>query len=127
MTKESLISIGWRLIPYWLNVWEQQWGAECSSMTFELPQYAVELLIILPCVQILCSRMKVLALQSVHAALPRGWELASARQIERSCVPNVHKACWEKRPEQKCIWKRLRCVGVCHILCKVTCSSLWCA
>lgn len=36
MTKESFISIGWRLIPYWLNNWEQQWGAECSSMIFEV-------------------------------------------------------------------------------------------
>lgn len=49
VARESMISICWRLIPYWLNVWEQQWGAECSSMTFELPQFAVELLIILPC------------------------------------------------------------------------------
>jgi hypothetical protein len=40
------------LIPYWLNNWEQQWGAECSSMMFELPHFAVELLVILPCVQV---------------------------------------------------------------------------
>ena len=52
MTKESFISICWRLIPYWLNNWEQQWGAECSSMMFELPHFAVELLVILPCVQV---------------------------------------------------------------------------
>jgi hypothetical protein len=32
VTRESFISICWRLIPYWLNNWEQQWGAECSSM-----------------------------------------------------------------------------------------------
>lgn len=36
VTKESFISICWRLIPYWLNNWEQQWGAECSSMMFEV-------------------------------------------------------------------------------------------
>ncbi len=36
----------------WLNNWEQQWGAECSSMMFELPHFAVELLVILPCVQV---------------------------------------------------------------------------
>ncbi len=41
VTRESFISIGWRLIPYWLNNWEQQWGAEVSSMTFELPHFAV--------------------------------------------------------------------------------------
>jgi hypothetical protein len=31
--------------------WEQQWGAECSSMLFELPHFALELLVVLPCVQ----------------------------------------------------------------------------
>ncbi len=52
VTKESFISICWRLIPYWLNKWEQEWGAECSSMMFELPHFAVELLVVLPCVQV---------------------------------------------------------------------------
>lgn len=52
VTKESFISICWRLIPYWLNNWEQQWGAECSSMMFELPHFATELLVVLPCVQV---------------------------------------------------------------------------
>lgn len=52
VTKESFISICWRLIPYWLNNWEQQWGAECSSMMFELPHFAVELLVVLPLVQV---------------------------------------------------------------------------
>ncbi|GFR51567.1 hypothetical protein Agub_g13903, partial [Astrephomene gubernaculifera] len=60
VTRESFISICWRLIPYWLNNWEQHWGAEVSSMTFELPHFAVELLIILPCCQIICSRLKLL-------------------------------------------------------------------
>ncbi len=52
VTKESFISVCWRLIPYWLNNWEQQWGAECSSMMFELPHFAIELLVVLPCVQV---------------------------------------------------------------------------
>lgn len=52
MTKESFISICWRLVPYWLNNWEHQWGAECSSMMFELPHFAMELLVVLPCVQV---------------------------------------------------------------------------
>lgn len=54
VTKESLVSFCWRLIPYWLNSWEQQWGAECSSVMFELPHFALELLVVLPCVQV-CS------------------------------------------------------------------------
>ncbi|GFH15954.1 uncharacterized protein HaLaN_12287 [Haematococcus lacustris] len=68
VTRESFVSICWRLIPYWLNNWEQQWGAECSSMMFELPHFAIELLIILPCVQILCARMKILAMPLVNIA-----------------------------------------------------------
>ncbi|KAL4855121.1 hypothetical protein ACK3TF_004343 [Chlorella vulgaris] len=51
VTRESFISIAWRLVPYWMNQWEQQWGAECSSMLFELPHFALELLVVLPCVQ----------------------------------------------------------------------------
>lgn len=42
-----------------LNNWEQQWGAECSSMIFELPHFALELLVVLPCAQV--SRDWVLA------------------------------------------------------------------
>lgn len=116
MTRESFVSIAWRLVPYWMNQvcscrqaarvraaplpgpwhlwhlcaqpavccaprhgpsvpslpacprnhrepsccplpsrrlqWEQQWGAECSSMLFELPHFALELLVVLPCVQV---------------------------------------------------------------------------
>ena len=54
VTKDSFISILWRLIPYWLNNWEQQWGSECNSMMFELPHFALELLVVLPCIQV-CS------------------------------------------------------------------------
>ena len=52
VTKDSFISILWRLIPYWLNNWEQQWGSECNSMMFELHHFALELLVILPCIQV---------------------------------------------------------------------------
>ena len=55
VTKESFVSVCWRLIPYWLNNWEQQWGAECSSMMFELPHFAIELLVVLPCVQVIST------------------------------------------------------------------------
>lgn len=59
MTKESLVSFCWRLIPYWLNSWEQQWGAECSSVMFELPHFALELLVVLPCVQVCSCVLKI--------------------------------------------------------------------
>lgn len=32
VTYESLVSVAWRLVPYYLNQWERAWGAECSSM-----------------------------------------------------------------------------------------------
>ena len=67
MTKESFISICWRLIPYWLNNWEQQWGAECSSMMFELPHFAMELLVVLPCVQVSIQCMRGLLPSELHA------------------------------------------------------------
>lgn len=51
-TRDSFVSVLWRLIPYWLNRWEHTWGAEVSSMMFELPHFATELLIILPIVQV---------------------------------------------------------------------------
>lgn len=59
MTRDSFISVCWRLVPYWLNNWEQNWGTECSSMLFEVPRFAVELLVILPCVQVGCGGYKV--------------------------------------------------------------------
>lgn len=61
VTKESLVSFCWRLIPYWLNSWEQQWGAECSSVMFELPHFAMELLVVLPCVQVCVGHKQSLA------------------------------------------------------------------
>lgn len=48
IARESFISIAWRLIPFWLNHWESNFGAECSSILFELPHFALELLVVLP-------------------------------------------------------------------------------
>ncbi|PSC68550.1 E3 ubiquitin-ligase synoviolin [Micractinium conductrix] len=70
VTRESFVSIAWRLVPYWMNQWEQQWGAECSSMLFELPHFALELLVVLPCVQILCGRLRVMAQPHVREPPP---------------------------------------------------------
>ncbi|KXZ41740.1 hypothetical protein GPECTOR_299g810 [Gonium pectorale] len=134
--RESFISICWRLIPYWLNNWEQQWGAEVSSMTFELPHFAVELLIILPCCQIICSRLKVLVTPQVNVLLgpgqgqqgggighqgqgqgPAGGGQGQAgggqggddRQFVREdFAPNVLEGFWERRPEQRRFLPRVR-------------------
>ena len=48
-----------------LNNWEQQWGAECSSMLFELPHYALELLVVLPLVQVLPLLFELLLTQQL--------------------------------------------------------------
>jgi hypothetical protein len=55
--------------------------------------------------QILCSRMKILALPVV--ALPAGAE--DPRGFEREAfAPNILKGFWEHRPEQKKLKARLR-------------------
>ena len=69
VTKESLVSFCWRLIPYWLNSWEQQWGAECSSVMFELPHFALELLVVLPCVQVMAMHLALTHLPAVVCQL----------------------------------------------------------
>jgi len=107
VTKESFISICWRLIPYWLNNWEQQWGAECSSMMFELPHFAVELLVILPCVQILCARMKILAMPLVNVAQPPAGQ-EPAEFVREHYAPNILKGFWEHQPGQRKLMTRLR-------------------
>ena len=79
VTRESFISVAWRLVPYWLNAWEQAWGAESASMMFELPHFAAELLVVLPVVQVLCARLKILA-------LPPGRGLATAAAAAAAAV-----------------------------------------
>eukprot|EP00798_Chlamydomonas_sp_ICE-L_P023004 gene23004-30196_t len=100
VTKESFISICWRLIPYWLNNWEQQWGAECSSMTFELPHFAMELLVILPCVQILATPL-------VNVAAPAPGQ-EPEEFVRDNYAPNILKGYWEYDPRQKKILQRLK-------------------
>ncbi|GIL76693.1 hypothetical protein Vretimale_8764 [Volvox reticuliferus] len=106
VTRESVISICWRLIPFWLNNWEQQWGAEVSSMTFELPHFAVELLIILPCCQIICSRLKLLVTPLWIRQGPRGVD--EGPLVLEDFAPNVLEGFWERRPEQRNFLPRVR-------------------
>jgi len=76
-------------------------------MMFELPHFAVELLIILPCVQILCSRMKVLVMPSITAPLVPEQDEAP-EVLREQYVPHVLRGCWERRPEQKDFLQRVR-------------------
>ncbi|CAL8462140.1 g1671 [Coccomyxa elongata] len=106
VTKESFISVCWRLIPYWLNNWEQKWGAECSSMMFELPHFAMELLVVLPCVQILCARLKILAMPPGRAVVQHGE--AAAAEVEPDLAPCILRGGWAPGPEQRKLLPRLR-------------------
>jgi hypothetical protein len=70
IARESFISIAWRLIPFWLNHWESNFGAECSSILFELPHFALELLVVLPLVQIIAGRLRVVGHPHLRADEP---------------------------------------------------------
>jgi hypothetical protein len=57
---ETCLCVVWRLLPYWLNNWERKWGAECASMLFEVQHFATELALVIPCVQVLSVRLRML-------------------------------------------------------------------
>ncbi|GBF89171.1 hypothetical protein Rsub_01888 [Raphidocelis subcapitata] len=106
VTWESFVSVCWRLVPYHLNQWEAKWGVEVSSMMFELPHFATELLIVLPFAQILVGRMKILASPQVSGQLPPG---DLGMRLSRALfAPNVLKARWEHAPERRRLGARLR-------------------
>eukprot|EP00884_Botryococcus_braunii_P017767 jgi/Botrbrau1/4674/Bobra.33_2s0038.2 len=111
VTKESFISICWRLIPYWLNKWEQEWGAECSSMMFELPHFAVELLVVLPCVQIICARLKILAMPPGRGVNQQQNPVEGEEEEGADLAPCILKGTWQSGPagaEQQYFVNRLR-------------------
>lgn len=115
--RECFVSILWRLIPFWLNKWESSFGAECSSILFELPHFALELLVILPCVQIMAGRMRILAHAPAHGA-------------SRSMVPDVMGCRWIADTRQSCFWERLRkntraLILVGGITCLAACNALY--
>lgn len=106
VTKESLVSFCWRLIPYWLNSWEQQWGAECSSVMFELPHFALELLVVLPCVQIMSSRLKILLMPPGRGVVPPFDQHPPEEAAHMS--PVIMAGSWEDRKADHDFHGRLR-------------------
>ena len=54
----------WRLVPFWLNKWERDWGAEVSSVLFAAPHIAAELLVLQPLLQV---RLRVCVCHVPHA------------------------------------------------------------
>lgn len=73
---------------------------------FELPHFATELLVVLPCVQILVGRLKVLAASQVIPHLPAG--LAGLRLSRVLFAPNILRARWEPAPDQRRFAPRAR-------------------
>jgi len=101
--RECFISILWRLIPFWLNKWESNFGAECSSILFELPHFALELLVILPMVQIVAGRLRIVANPHLRApgALRRNDDVLYM-------VPDVMNCRWVVDRSQTKFVNRLR-------------------
>ncbi|KAK9858813.1 hypothetical protein WJX84_002650 [Apatococcus fuscideae] len=108
VTKDSFISIIWRLIPYWLNNWEQQWGSECTSMMFELPHFALELLVVLPCIQIVCGRLRILALAPGQALGQLPDHPAQDPRLRAHLAPDVLRGTWSVDARQALFMPRLR-------------------
>lgn len=105
VTKDSIVSVCWRLVPYWLNNWEQNWGTECSSMLFEVPRFAMELLVILPCVQIVAARLKILVAPQIHVIVPAD----HAHELNQDEIAvNIVKRHWEVDQSQKRLMRRLQ-------------------
>jgi hypothetical protein len=73
---------------------------------FELPHFATELLIVLPCAQIIVGRLKILAASQVSPQLPPG-DLG-LRLSRALLAPNVLRARWEHAPAQRRLAARLR-------------------
>ena len=88
-------------------------------MMFELPHFAIELLVVLPCVQLLCSRMKILVMPVVELqAADDARQADGGPPLDRSdYAPNILKGYWDYRPLQKKLMPRLRFVIVNRIEC----------
>lgn len=111
VTRESFVSIAWRLIPFWLNRWESSFGAECSSILFELPHFALELLVVLPLVQILAGRLRVVGhphLRAAPARRERAGGLARNQEQAPALAPNVLRCAWVNDSSQLRLLPRLR-------------------
>ena len=111
VTRESFISVIWRLIPFWLNRWESNFGAECSSILFELPHFALELLVVLPLVQIMAGRLRVVGHPHLRAAaavvvVPPGAEREDAAVV--ALAPDVLRCAWVNDSSQRRLLPRLR-------------------
>lgn len=120
----------------WLNKWERNFGAECSSIMFELPHFALELLFVLPLCQIVTGRLKIVGHPHFRGVVP-GRGAAAARdnpenrhhggdgqdaaaaaaanvnnnndnERDDSLVPDVLHCAWIRDSSQRHLFPRLR-------------------
>lgn len=142
IARESFISIAWRLIPFWLNHWESNFGAECSSILFELPHFALELLVVLPLVQIIAGRLRVVGHPHLRADEPRQEQQQQQRMNDQrrhrnnnneppvGLAPDVLRCAWINDSSQLRLLPRLRAhkrtmaVIACITAGKLTCTKI---
>jgi hypothetical protein len=112
IARESFISIAWRLIPFWLNHWESNFGAECSSILFELPHFALELLVVLPLVQIIAGRLRVVGHPHLRADEPPQQEAEQQPQQQQQRVVNGQNRHRNNEPPVALAPNVLRCAWI---------------
>jgi hypothetical protein len=113
VTRESFVSIAWRLVPFWLNRWESSFGDEVSSIIFEIPHFALELLVVLPLVQVLCGRLRIvghphLRAPPAAAAAAAGGGAGGDDDDAGALAPNVLRCAWTHDSAQRRLLPRLR-------------------
>jgi hypothetical protein len=145
VSRESLLSVAWRLIPFIFNRWESTFGAECSSILFELPHFATELLVVLPLTQLLAGRLRIVGHPHLRIenrlrhrvnnnnnnnGAPQevdGADLAQVARVEEpeeAMVPNVLAVAWERDSRQRRLIPRLRAnIRVMAAIAFITCGE----
>lgn len=108
VARESFISIAWRLIPFFLNRWESSFGAECSSILFELPHFSLELLVVLPLVQIIAGRLRIVAHPHIQPRRENNNRGGAAEAEGDAMAVDVLRCGWIRDSSQRRILPRLR-------------------
>ena len=94
---EAVFASAFRLVPYWLNNWERRWGAECTSVLFELPHFAFDLWVVLPLAQVRAPVATALAVLRPLRCCDRAWPLAAIERAAHTQTPHASFA-----PQQWC-------------------------
>ena len=72
------------------------------------------------CAQILCARLKILAMPPGRAVVQHGG--AAAAEVEPDLAPCILRGGWAPGPEQRKLLPRLRCAQVPFNLFEITCN-----